>query len=279
MNDFAAGLDPYEDLPEEPEEAFLKLEAHFRGVCARRLEAATQDDRVEVFYLDYIVQVEAAIEALGLAGEFKTEVPSIENVSFNSYLDFNKDVTHYITMLRIRRSQRAQGYSVRFDDSAKRKIHHHLDQVLDIFGKLEVEDRKREKLISRLNELQSEVNQPRTRFDRFAALSMEVSGVVGDAAERSRSSRFWTQLGAYSGARRPRDRSSCRPQKGRKQSSRRSPGSNRRSQISTTTSPSDYLRGGTALPIRLASSTWPKIGAHTPSSTSKAILSSASLGL
>lgn len=126
MNDFAAGLDPYEDLPEEPEEAFLKLEAHFRGVCARRLEAATQDDRVEVFYLDYIVQVEAAIEALGLAGEFKTEVPSIENVSFNSYLDFNKDVTHYITMLRIRRSQRAQGYSVRFDDSAKRKIHHHL---------------------------------------------------------------------------------------------------------------------------------------------------------
>lgn len=29
MNDFAAGLDPYEDLPEEPEEAFLKLEAHF----------------------------------------------------------------------------------------------------------------------------------------------------------------------------------------------------------------------------------------------------------
>lgn len=186
MNDFAAGLDPYEDLPEEPEEAFLKLEAHFRGVCARRLEAATQDDRVEVFYLDYIVQVEAAIEALGLAGEFKTEVPSIENVSFNSYLDFNKDVTHYITMLRIRRSQRAQGYSVRFDDSAKRKIHHHLDQVLDIFGKLEVEDRKREKLISRLNELQSEVNQPRTRFDRFAALSMEVSGVVGDAAERSK---------------------------------------------------------------------------------------------
>ncbi|MET4804425.1 hypothetical protein [Bradyrhizobium sp. LB11.1] len=109
MNDFGNDQDPYEDLPEEPEEAFLKLEAHFRRVCGQQLAAVIQDDRVEVFYLDYIVQVQAAIAALGLGGEFKTEVPSIENVSFNAYLDFNKDVTHYITMLRIRWSQRGGG--------------------------------------------------------------------------------------------------------------------------------------------------------------------------
>ena len=113
-------------------------------------------------------------------------MPSIENVSYNTYLDFNKDVMHYRTVLRIRKSQRRQGYSVQFDETAKRKVHHHLDQVLEIFNKLEVEDGKREKLISRLNDLQSEVNQPRTRFDRFAALSMEVSGVVGDTVERSK---------------------------------------------------------------------------------------------
>ena len=111
-------------------------------------------------------------------------MPSIENVSYNTYLDFNKDVMHYRTVLRIRKSQRRQGYSVQFDETAKRKVHHHLDQVLEIFNKLEVEEAKREKLISRLNDLQSEVNQPRTRFDRFAALSMEVSGVVGDTVER-----------------------------------------------------------------------------------------------
>ena len=65
---------------------------------------------------------------------------------------------HYRTMLRIRRGQRRQGYSVQFDDNARRKVHHHLDQVLEIFNKLEVEDTKREKLISRLNDLQAEVN-------------------------------------------------------------------------------------------------------------------------
>ncbi len=185
MNDFL-DLDPYEDLPDDPEEAFLKLEAHFHAECDRRLKAATQDDRTDVIYVDYIAQVLGAINALELQGEFKSEVPSIEDVSFNTYLNFNKDVMHYRTMLRIRRSQRDQGYSVQFDETARRKVHHHLDQVLEIFQKLDIDDPKREKLISRLNELQSEVNQRRTRFDRFAALTMEVSGMVGDAVERTK---------------------------------------------------------------------------------------------
>lgn len=184
MNDF--GPDPYDDLPEDPEDAFLKLEAHFRDECDSRLRDASHDERTDVIYVDYIAQVLGAITALGLEGQFKTDVPSIEDVNYNTYLNFNKDVMNYRTILRIRKTQRTQGYSVQFDDTAKRKIHHHLDQVMDIFGKLEIEDNKREKLISRLDDLKSEVNQPRTRFDRFAALTVDVSGLVGDAVERSR---------------------------------------------------------------------------------------------
>jgi hypothetical protein len=184
MGDF--DVDPFDDLPDDPEDAFLVLEDHFRQECDTALRNASQDDRTDVIHVAYISQVLGAITALGLEAEFKSEIPSIENVSYNTYLDFNKDVMHYRTVLRIRKSQRRQGYSVQFNETAKRKIHHHLDQVLEIFNKLEVEDKKREKLISRLNDLQSEVNQPRTRFDRFAALSMEVSGVVGDVAERSK---------------------------------------------------------------------------------------------
>jgi hypothetical protein len=186
MNDFGRPFNPYDDLPDDPEEAFLQLEAFFNSECKRRLEAAKNDDRLDIIYVDYIAQVVAAINALGLEDQFKTEVPSIQDVEYNTYLNFNKDVMHYRTMLLIRRSQRQQGYSVRFDETARRKIHHHLDQVLEIFNKLEIEENKREKLISRLNVLQSEVNQPRTGFDRFAALSMEVSGVIGNAVERSK---------------------------------------------------------------------------------------------
>jgi hypothetical protein len=56
-----------------------------------------------------MARVLGAINTLGLEGSFKSEVPSIEDVDFNTYLNFNKDVTHYTTMLRVRRSQR-DGY-------------------------------------------------------------------------------------------------------------------------------------------------------------------------
>jgi hypothetical protein len=153
MSDFDP--DPYEDLPEDPEAAFLRLEAHFRADCERYLAEEGQDVRTDVIYVNYIAQVLGAIAALDLEAAFKSEVPSIDNVDYNTYLNFNKDVMHYRTILRIRRSLRTQGYSVQFDETAKRKIHHHLHQVLDIFNKLEVEDTKREKLIDRLNDLQS----------------------------------------------------------------------------------------------------------------------------
>jgi hypothetical protein len=103
------GPDPFEDLPDDPEEAFLILEEHFREECNLRLQEAGQDERTDIIHVAYISQVLAAITALRLEAEFKSEVPSIENVSYNTYLDFNKDVTHYRTMLRIRKGPATSG--------------------------------------------------------------------------------------------------------------------------------------------------------------------------
>jgi hypothetical protein len=182
MGDF--GPDPLEDLPDDPEEAFLLLEERFQEERDLRLRSRGKDD--DLTLNKYISQVLGAIAALGLE-EFKSEMPpTYADGGYVNYLEFDKHVTQYCTMLRVRRSLRRQGYSVQFDDVAKRKIHHHLDQVLEIFNKLEVEDTKREKLISRLSDLQSEVNQRRTRFDRFAALSIEVSSVIGDVIDKTK---------------------------------------------------------------------------------------------
>lgn len=118
---------PYEDLPDDPELAFLQLEEHFRNGCEIKIKNAHQEERVDVFYVDYIAQVLAAITELDLQAEFHDRVPKIEDVDYNTYLNFNKDVKHYRTMLEIRNHRHAQGYSVRFDAIANTKIRHHLD--------------------------------------------------------------------------------------------------------------------------------------------------------
>jgi hypothetical protein len=79
-----------------------------------------------------------------------------------------------------------QGYSVVFDATAKAKLHHLLNQVRDIFLKLEVDDRKRDALISKLSDLEKEVDRPRTRFDAYAALAIEVADVAGEVISRGK---------------------------------------------------------------------------------------------
>jgi hypothetical protein len=184
MGDF--GSDPYLDLPEDSELAFLQLEAHFREKCERKIKNSHQDERIDVFYVDYIAEVLAAITELGLQAEFHDRVPKIEDVDYNTYLNFNKDVKHYRTMLEIRHRRRIQGYSVRFDSAAKSKIRHHLQKVREIFDRLEVEARKKEDLFARLSDLEEEVDRDRTRFDRFAAFIISAAGVTGRGVERSK---------------------------------------------------------------------------------------------
>jgi hypothetical protein len=189
-NDFATfrdnDADLYENLPGDPERAFLILERHFRRECADRVAKAHQEENVHVYYVDYIAQVLASITELGIAAEFDQRVPQIADVDYNTYLNFSKDVEHYRTMLEIRHGRRVQGYSVRFDAATKEKVRHHLKQLRSIFDKLEVDDRKREDLFDKLNELEQEVDRDRTGFDKFAALAIETAGVIGEATEKSK---------------------------------------------------------------------------------------------
>jgi hypothetical protein len=177
---------PYLDLPDDPELAFLQLEAHFRADCERRLAAAGQHERDDVIYVDYIAQVLAAIQELNLKTSFRSEVPQIEDVNYGTYLNFNKDVKHFRTALEIRHGRRNRGYSVTFDEAAKTKIRHHLDQLQSIFDKLEIEERKREDLINKLDDLRNEVNRNRTHYDRLAAFFIDASEIAGAATERSK---------------------------------------------------------------------------------------------
>jgi hypothetical protein len=79
-----------------------------------------------------------------------------------------------------------QGYSVQFDPTTKAKVHHLLNQVREIFTKLEIDEKKREALISKLTDLDAEVDRNRTRFDAYAALAIEVADVAGEIVDRSK---------------------------------------------------------------------------------------------
>jgi hypothetical protein len=177
----------YKELPVEPELAFLMLEARYRTECETSVQNSHQNDNVSIYYTDYIAQVLGAAEELGLVeSAFDKEIPKIEDVDFHTYQNFSKRVKHYTTRLEIRHGRRIQGYSVRFDVTTKTKLHHLLSQVREIFLKLEIDEPKREALVSKLSNLEFEVDRTRTRFDAYAALAIEVSDVAGEVVGRSK---------------------------------------------------------------------------------------------
>ena len=186
MNDIFGEPEPnvYDNLPQDPEEAFLLLEATFRAECVTATKKL-DEEYCAVHYMDYIAQVIAAITELGLEAKFDNRLPKIEDVNYNTYVNFSKDVKHYRTMLEIRLGRRVQGYSVRFDAATKVKVYHHIDKLRGIFEKLEVEEAKREALLGRLIELRHEVERDRTRFDSYAALAIDAAGLVGDSVQKS----------------------------------------------------------------------------------------------
>jgi hypothetical protein len=178
----------YENLPEDPEQAFLVLEEHFREKCLKATSQSSGDEDSSAFWLEYIGDVLASLQALKLQVDFFEHFNAIlhERPTYVTYIDFTLHVKRLCTMLRVKNGRRVQGYSVRFDTPAKMKVQHHIKQLRGIFGKLEVERRKKDALLEKLNELQKEVDRDRTRFDAFGALVIEVAGVMGDAVEKSK---------------------------------------------------------------------------------------------
>lgn len=193
----------YDDLPDDPEQAFIVLEEHFRDRLDRQLQNANEQDNTSVFYTEYIGRVLAAIEELDLSAAFRQVVPRIEEVDYSTYLNFNKDVEHYKTSLRIRHARRAKGFSIKFDEATKQKILHHLTQIKEIIPKLEISEGKREDLIGKVLELEKELARDRTRLEVAGDFLIATTSIIGEAAEQLEPLRRWVDsiAGLFWGAR------------------------------------------------------------------------------
>jgi hypothetical protein len=181
----------YANLPDDPEQAFVVLEKFFREQSEGKLARTDNSTDQRVIYVDYISKVIAAINELGIAAQFETKIPRINEVDFNTYAEFGKDVQHYRTMLQIRQSRRNKGYSVQFDSATKQKIRHHIEQLRIVIEKLEVDQAKKEILLKRLDAFVAEVDRDRTRFEAWGAVVIQAAEVLGDSAEKAEPARKW----------------------------------------------------------------------------------------
>lgn len=182
----------YIDLPEDPGDAFLFLEAGFSKDCEADLDRAGGTYDVDAAHLKYIARILGAIKALALnAEDLNHSLPSLNEADDDYYKNFLGKVEHYKTTLKILSARRRREYSVTLDAVTKTKLRHLLSQMKDVVQKLDVPDQKKEALFAKIAALEAEINRDRTRFEVLAALWLEACDKAAEGFEKLEPLRKW----------------------------------------------------------------------------------------
>jgi len=172
-------------LPHEPGDRFVALERIVRRRYEEQRNELGDDDSLVPLLRRYTNIVLSAARTCDIEGLASWERPLVGSRDEQSeYIRFMGDVDYYSTDLRLRSASRSRQYSVALDAAAKLKLRHLISEIRSTLQNLDVSVSKRERLLARLNALQSEVDRERTKLETFGALMIEASGDLGEAAKR-----------------------------------------------------------------------------------------------
>jgi len=157
----------FDDLPDDPELAFLQLEQSFRNDLATAVNNSDYNEGNTEDYLRYMARTLAARTALELTILQNWSTPAAPDFGMDVYRNFLTDVEHQRTVFEIRHSRRNKGLTVRFDATAKAKLRHYLSRIREFVDKLEIDDWKRDDFYRAINALELEIDRDRSQLGVF----------------------------------------------------------------------------------------------------------------
>ncbi len=175
--------DIYENLPDDPRQAFLILEAHFRSTFNSKLLTASNNLSHKIISEDYIDNTMTILNELELENELNFKIDDSKSYDINMR-NLQKAINSYRIRLNLRNKFIPKTYSIAIEQSEKSKIHHYLDNIRDLVeGWKNISDLKREAIFKKLNALSAEVDLKRTRMEIICDTFLTITGTAKKAAE------------------------------------------------------------------------------------------------
>jgi len=171
----------YDNLPDDPELAFVHLEAHYKTTLDEDLQSTDQGSNVAYYRSQYCNKVIAAAKALDIAHLKDVSLPDVEGRNSWEVFDrFESDVQNLIIQIRINHARRAKKFSVALDGTAKQKIRHFIEQIRLAIEASDIPQNKKDKIFEKLADLTLEIDRDRTRFEVIADAVRAVARLSGD---------------------------------------------------------------------------------------------------
>lgn len=162
--------DYFDELPSDPEAAFIFLEARFRA----DLEQIAPSDVSDFDLQTYISQTLGAAGALGIEALSAYQDTPIDQIE---HAPFQHAVTKLITQLHIRKSTNRRILSAGFTEEQKTKLHALIEKIRGEVDQSDAHQDKKDKIFNILSVLAKEVSKDRTGFGRFADLARALAGL------------------------------------------------------------------------------------------------------
>jgi hypothetical protein len=180
----------YENLPDEPELAFVVLERHFKERLESDIEGSDQGNVISYFKQRYCNQVIAAAKSLEVDHIKDYSAPQGGQSNWEFYDQFETDVMNLVIQIQINHARRRKKYSVAFDSSAKQKIRHYIEQIRLMVEQSRVSEVKRDAIFKLLSALTLEIDRDRTRYEVIADAVRGIARLSGDV-EREGAEPWW----------------------------------------------------------------------------------------
>ena len=188
----------YNNLPDDPCLAFVRLESHFRQQYEQATASEQESSAFNFHQATYLNKVIASAKTLEIPGIKDYELPENEKNLWDFFRLVSRDTESLVVQIRIANSQSVNRYSVALSSAEKDKARHFITQLDELVDGSDCTTEKKEALKKKLNELRGEFEQDRTRFDRITDRIRAIASLSGDV-EREGAAPWWPWIKALFG--------------------------------------------------------------------------------
>lgn len=172
--------DEYATLPADPLKKFAALEQICRRRMTELISNETQDHFDVLVRTQYMTIVSSAAEELGVPGvQYQDNYSSIND----NLQEFLRQVSGAVARIRLRSLPLTDPLSVRLGNRTKGIIEAELSKLRETVSESQLEDLKKRRLLSKIEDFRTELHKERLNFGiSMAALAFIGSGLVGTTA-------------------------------------------------------------------------------------------------
>jgi hypothetical protein len=176
--------DEIEELPADNSLAFAeiarianeRLRDHLRGFNAQEEEHWHEMQEARLGYMNVLIAAGRRLNIEPFASQF---VPSVKSFDYREFQQFKSDLDHYLAQIAFDARERGRNESVKLEGAARERIRGYIHALRDCIDKSSLDEPTRAKLLSRLADFESALENRRMKLLAVTLLTLEILALPG----------------------------------------------------------------------------------------------------